>query len=388
MCGAGGQECAACGCPTGECVAGACAPQSELRSVSLSGTHGCYVLPTGELFCAGRNHRGQLGTGLQNDVAESVPAQVDGDWSMVSSGTFYTCGLRDGDSLLCWGDNHRGQSGRGDASGTPSPSRVLGSGSYDYVQAAGLTTVARQTDGTWVGFGANDSFQLNDPIERQLNTPTPIRVEEGEQWRWVHVSRDHGCGISDMGRLYCWGASEDGQTGQVDPAPALAQLVSPQTDWALVLTAEDYTCAMDTAGVVYCMGDNREGLLGRTTVGSASNRLEPTDASARFERLYLGPGHACAFDAAGQATCWGNNDAGEFGYGDETPPEGFVVRAPRLDGATQMSLGTEASFATLADGNHVWGTNDMTSPLFGHGRLALGDFEDRASPTPLCIEAP
>ncbi|HEY8058129.1 MAG TPA: hypothetical protein VID94_05225, partial [Acidimicrobiales bacterium] len=69
------------------------------------------------------------------------------------------------------------------------------------------------------------------------------------------------------GRLYCWGADDNGQLGNGGPVPGTDQTIPAQvaggaTDWATVDVGDAHTCARITTRRLYCWGDNLSGALG------------------------------------------------------------------------------------------------------------------------------
>jgi alpha-tubulin suppressor-like RCC1 family protein len=80
---------------------------------------------TFDLYCWGRNEKGQLGTGDRLD--RFVPTRVGGDtrWSEhFSAGEEHTCAVREGGELACWGDNAALQLGLESATSRAEPSPV------------------------------------------------------------------------------------------------------------------------------------------------------------------------------------------------------------------------------------------------------------------------
>jgi alpha-tubulin suppressor-like RCC1 family protein len=80
---------------------------------------------TFDLYCWGRNEKGQLGTGDRAD--RFVPTRVGGDtrWSEhFSAGEEHTCAVREGGELACWGDNAALQLGVESATSRAEPSPV------------------------------------------------------------------------------------------------------------------------------------------------------------------------------------------------------------------------------------------------------------------------
>ena len=89
----------------------------------------------------------------------------------------------------------------------------------------------------------------------------------------------------------------------------------------------------------------------------------------------------CARTAAGEAWCWGANDSGQFGDGTRVSTR-TPVRAPMLDAAVQLALGSQHTCMRLADGTVSCVGSDMRGQLGNGG--ALPDHK----PTPAAISCP
>ena len=94
----------------------------------LLGTyHTCGIRNDGELFCFGFNNVGQLGdgtNGANTDKNTPTRAGVNSDWTHISSGGTYTCGIRNNNDLFCFGNNLSGQLGDGTNNNKNTPSSI------------------------------------------------------------------------------------------------------------------------------------------------------------------------------------------------------------------------------------------------------------------------
>lgn len=95
------------------------APTLRWSQLSLGSAHLCGITNDGALWCWGLNHFGQLGTGdssagdlLAANSHLVAPQRIAPDrrWQAVAAGGAHTCAISDGD-IYCWGRNHRGQAG-------------------------------------------------------------------------------------------------------------------------------------------------------------------------------------------------------------------------------------------------------------------------------------
>src|SRR5688500_3415604 len=77
------------------------------------------------------------------------------------------------------------------------------------------------------------------PLASQGNLPVTSRLDPAPRRRppalsLVSLGAEHGCGLSDAGRAYCWGSNRLGQLGNDDPLP------SRRAEAAAVATSESF----------------------------------------------------------------------------------------------------------------------------------------------------
>jgi alpha-tubulin suppressor-like RCC1 family protein len=133
--------------------------------------------------------------------------------------------------------------------------------------------------------------------------------------------------------VLCWGLNDYGQLGYGhtnvignNELPASAGYVQMPGGIPVsqVVAGIFHTCALTSNGSVLCWGYNSGGELGLGHVNDIGDNELPSTAGfiklgvgVIAKRLGSGPNahHTCALVAQGSAICWGNNDAGQLGYG-------------------------------------------------------------------------
>ncbi|PVA40520.1 hypothetical protein DDJ98_02595 [Mycobacteroides abscessus] len=168
----------------------------------------------------------------------------------------------------------------------------------------------------------------------------------GETWGSINITRlqgsiptaiaagtQHGC-LAGNGRLYCWGFGDNGRL------------------------------ANGNAGGVLGIGNNIQyathtGTGGTTPIGS----LEGTYAANG--PVSTGDGHTCAI-ANGQLACWGKNDSGQLGTGDNAnQSQPLIVPLLRGQYVNKVSAGANHTCAIKFGKLYCWGLN--TSGQLGTG---------------------
>ncbi len=301
-----------------------------------------------------------------------------------------------------------------------------------------ITKCWGSNSGGQLGNGKNRENTGDDPNEMGDNLD-PIDVGTDLRVITIVAGRSHACGFLDKPSgerlIKCWGSSLEGklgigsggQTGTTigDEAGEMGdnlKAVDFGTDDAdkpyqiLSISAGDrHTCAVLQAsngeGVLKCWGANGKGQLGLgdtdyrgdkpSTIG---NGMEPVElGSYKDERISpqvvsAGAEHTCAIGkiSTGERVlkCWGNNDRGRLGLGDEdnrghnqdTVPakleavELGTYEGERLDPvAIATGFSHTCAIGRIPSGTKVvkcWGSNG-TSSAGTNGALGTGDKKHR-----------
>jgi alpha-tubulin suppressor-like RCC1 family protein len=130
-----------------------------------------------------------------------------------------------------------------------------------------------------------------------------------------------------------------------------------------VAAGSAHSCAVTATGAS-CWGNNNFGQLGRGNQQSDS-LARPVLSSLVFQQVATGFGHSCGLTAGGQAWCWGQNTVGQLGDGTLTSRTAPVA----VGGAatfTRVATGTGHTCGLKADGSlFCWG-------LGSNGQLGTG----------------
>jgi alpha-tubulin suppressor-like RCC1 family protein len=345
--------------------------------VVTSDSHTCARKTDGTLWCWGNNQYGQLTgsdagpqlapipvTSLGGTVARIyLPSAV----GTISSRTAFTCVRRTDASLWCWGNNEHGQLGTGDNATRRMPvsvaPQVIGN-ALDAVSSGAGFACARKTDGTLWCWGSNAYGQLG--TGGTAPSAVPVQVDPrglGAEVAQIYAGESHVCAVKTDGTLWCWGNNAYGQlgTGDTRPRSAPAQ-VDPQgmgAGVAVVFAGANHTCAVMTDSTLWCWGNNQFGQLG---VGDQRTRLSP----ARVDFADVGPGvsvvtaggnHTCAAKTDGTLWCWGNNQYGQLGSGQA----GGSATPVSVDLPAAVSVvyagGTHTCARTTDSALWCWGSN-------------------------------
>lgn len=400
-------------------------PPARREPLIMSGAgHTCARWLDGVVKCWGHNDMGQLGLGHVTDIG-GAPGQMGSALAAVDLGeaahalspsgqSSHTCALLAQGRVKCWGRNDSGQLGLGDTvnrgaapgqMGAALPVVDLGPKNTLAVVVGGYHTCALASPSLRC-WGRNDFGQLGrgDTVTRgsgpgQMGSAlTPIDFGAGRGVVAVAAGVAHTCALLDTGRVRCFGRNDSGQLGLGDtthrcraggetPAALPDVDLGPGRTATSIASGGTSTCAVLDDGSVRCWGRNIFGQLGLGDMRARGD--EPGEMGAALPAVDLGPGrkavqlaaggnHMCALLDDGSARCWGLNNYGQLGLGDNVnrgagPGQmGALLAAPRLGGlAIGVTAGEEFSCATLGDGRvKCWGDNRI-------GQLGLGDTDGR-----------
>jgi len=350
-----------------------CAVQPCATHISAGASFACAILEDRTVRCWGDDANGQLGRGDAGPPS-GIPVDVPGLEDVVqisAAGTILgsvsremACALRASGQATCWGDDSSGQLGVATVSDVRSVT-------------AGPTTACaiRLGRGEVACFGRHATYAFEDGSRGAVSVATSLDAAllvtaDRSVWSWGAASAPPDF-ISPLGRIVSSPTAEPGTV------PDLHEISE-------VAASAEHACALAAAGKVYCWGNNTFGQLGSGSRAPSEVPIEvrlPDDAHA--VSLALSERTTCAVTDDGRAFCWGANEIGELGYGDDAPH--FAPMPVRSLGApiVEMAAMDFTTCALLETGRILcWGYN-------GSGGLGIGttDFELHPSPSAVRFDA-
>ncbi|TCS39780.1 RCC1 domain-containing protein [Reinekea marinisedimentorum] len=263
----------------------------------------CALTESREVKCAGRNIEGQLGDGT-NDNATETAVTVSGlnDATSVISGAGYSCAIKADGSLVCWGYNLDGRLGNGTTENSNVP-----------VPVTGLTNVAKV------------ALHFNSCAILEAGTvycwgddygSTPVLIDGITDAIDIDIASSHSCVLLSDGHVKCWSDSYGNGSGQLGDGTDISSStpvdVLDVDDAVSVELGINSSCAVNADETVKCWGDlyyENSGVSTETT----STAIEFLEGVAD---LSMGSSHRCARYLDGAVACWGKNDDGQLGSGE------------------------------------------------------------------------
>jgi alpha-tubulin suppressor-like RCC1 family protein len=258
------------------------------------------------------------------------PVEVAGidDAVQITVGPGHGCALREGGTLECWGDNSLGQLGDGTFASSAAPTPV-GLGPVHAVTAGEYNTCALTDAGVFCwgrgGYGALGNGSTVTPAfddEKAVAAPSPVQVVGLDDPRQVTAGLNHACALDGPGGVVkCWGNG----AGPMLP------------EYAFTATAIDGLEGESRVFAGYLVNhairsDGGARSWGRGYLGDGS--VDPADTVVGVAGLHDvqvitgGWSHGCALVAGGEVYCWGGNEFGQLGFGDEADIVPTPTRVP------------------------------------------------------------
>ncbi len=279
--------------------------------------HTCGLATDGTAYCWGFNYTGVLGVGgIPDQVMEPqtspVPVATELKFKMLRSGQDHSCGLTFTGEAYCWGRNHVGQLGTstdetcGSEPCSTIPVPVSGDLRFEVIGLVAESSCGIDREGVVYCWGRLPA-DSHDPTVTATASPTALNT--GARFTSIVGAHSAICGLGTDGVVYCWGGDPNILSASA-PTP-----VPNQPEFVLLSEmAGLHICGLDAQGAAYCWGLNSLGQLGNGTLASGSHPT-PVSGGLKFYSITAGDLHTCAMTPDFAAYCWGRNLAGQLGDG-------------------------------------------------------------------------
>jgi alpha-tubulin suppressor-like RCC1 family protein len=201
------------------------------------------------------------------------------DWALVSSGGYYSGGIKTDGSLWTWGRANSGRLGHNSFfADRSSPGTISGAGTtWQKLSCGDDFGAAIKTDGTLWTWGGNLYGQLGDGTGTSRSSPETV-AGGGTTWDQVAVGFGGLSGIKTDGTLWVWGYNATGRVGDGTTTSRSSPVTTAGggTNWAKIANSwGGSNHAIKTDGTLWTWGTNSDGELG---TGNATTRSSPGTA--------------------------------------------------------------------------------------------------------------
>jgi len=327
-------------------------PFTDIESNRLTA---CGLDREGNIWCWGNNQYGHFGNGTTQAATVSNFNPVPVDMSQIGSGVVqisvgdqHSCAISAAGEAWCWGRPGAGRLGNGSTTvGSLVPLKVLpGAGmTAPLVRiVAGLnSSCALDVNGDAWCWGNGASGKLGTGTTNTRTTPFRVVATEMGKVVDLTLGTDHGCAVSLVGRVWCWGTSASNLMGGNETANQLIPIevmAGNMTGVERVVASELHTCAYrgpssPLGPKAWCWGDEGHGRLGNGVVAAEYNTsfagpsvVVDTEIPEGFAAIETGitqtPG-TCGWTNTRKIYCWGRGQYNRLGKVGVTTDSGVPV---------------------------------------------------------------
>ena len=266
----------------------------NIIAIAAGDYHSLALGSDGRVWGWGRNNRGQLGDGSQDNRSTPVQLSEPSNIVAIAAGDLHSLALGSNGAVWAWGDNSDGQVAGRNIDGFPkvqlTPSMIQNLGSISTIAAGEGFSLGLRTDGEIMSWGSNTYDQLG----RMTSPPCTLdarclidadRVTGMDQVLDIAAGARFAIARRNDGSVWAWGDNELGQiaglpglqTPSAIPIPGLNNTLSiaAGSAHAIAMSADD-ACSLGngrTGGQLMAWGNN---IFGARGDGTGVNWLRPT----------------------------------------------------------------------------------------------------------------
>jgi alpha-tubulin suppressor-like RCC1 family protein len=194
------------------------------------------------------------------------------------------------------------------------------------------------------------------------NSSTPILVSGMTTAASIGTGIEHTCALLADGTMRCWGTNYVGQLGDgtIGGLSAVPKPVQGISDGIGIAVGGFHNCAILADRTVRCWGRNQDGQVGNgdNTTDVAAPQ-QPVSGLGAVAAVSAGGYHTCALMPDATVRCWGRNTRGQLGDGSSSFWSSTPVAVSGMTNAAAVSGGFYHTCALLGDGTvQCWGDND------------------------------
>ena len=340
---------------------------------ACGGYHTITLSDDGTAHSFGRNDKGALGLGHNNDVSLPTPIPNLPKINMISCGALFTVCVDHEGLIWSFGANSEGQLGTGNKTNFNVPQKIEDIPPVLSVSCGSRHTLMITNDSDLWSCGRNDFGQLCHGDTKVRLKPQPTSFSNISK---ISAGYVHSIFENNKGEIFSCGNNQKGQCG-------LGHFNHPQIIPSLVLNLPEnivqFICGLgqslflDSEGNVFSFGQNAFGELGlgHNKTQHVLNKI-PNIPPIKIISFV---GSSCyLIDFEGNLWTFGKNDYGQLDRGDETH-KNIPEKVNTLKDIKQISFGYGNHFLAKNSQNEIFVIGNNSS-----GQLGTGDTQSVSFP--------
>ena len=326
----------------------------------------------------GRNHKGQLGLGHNNNVSLPTPIPNLPKIKMVSCGDCFTVCIDHEGFIWSFGENDHGQLGTGNTTDFNAPQKILNIPPVLSVDCGFSHTLMITNDSNLWSWGRNTDGRLCHGDKEDRSIPQQTSFSNISK---ISAGYNHSLFQNIEGEIFACGSNEEGQCGLDhfnDPQITPSLIHNAPSNIVQFICGAGQSLFLDSEGNVYFVGYNEFNEERQLGLGHNTNQNELNKISNIPPIKIISCANTSCYliDFEGNLWSFGNNVQGQLGHGDDTN-----INTPKiintLKDIQQISYGCRGwHFFAKNSQNQIFvtGRND-------YGQLGTGDTQSVSTPT-------
>ena len=337
--------------------------------------HTVAVSNDGEVHSFGRNNKGQLGLGHNNDVSLPTPIPNLPKIMEVSCGDSFTVCIDKEGGLWSFGNNDHGQLGTGNTTNYNIPQKIehippVRSVSCGYAHALIITNDSK----LW-SCGRNYERELC--LGNSGGNQSKYQQTSFEQISKISAGGIHSLFQNNKGEIFSCGYNKYGEVGLGhfnDPQIKVALIPNLPLNIVQFCSGYFHSLFLDFKGNVFSVGNNAQGQLG---LGHNNNQnvLNQIPNIPPIQKISCIHNTSYLIDVDGNLWSFGDNGHGQLGHGD-TAHRNIPTKINGLSNITQTVQGSCGYHFLVKDSQNkifVTGNNN-------YGQLGTGNNQSLSNP--------
>lgn len=364
----------------------------------ISGLYETGLVDNYNLYAFGSNNVGQLGMGPNSPNSYCAPTRVSGEgpWKKINN----SMGIKHDDTLWLWGDyitwgipwNLNGPSilTPGQETDpyfsypqTPIPVQISGGGQWRDITSGHEMFFGIKNDDTLWAWGANEAVFGNEygsitgflGIENVGEAYIPVQIPG--TWKKISSGRHHTLGIKNDNTLWVWGFNISGSLGiPNNPNNSIGTPIEISGGGQWKDAVGGYFCSFGIKNddTLWAWGNN---LFGKLGIGNIPQANTPVQISGTWKKISSNYTHTLGIKTDDTLWAWGDNFLGQLGIGNDISSNIPVQVTGKWK---DVSVGNMHTLA-LKDDNTLWswGMNNQCQLGLGYG---FSSIDERRNITP------